>query len=623
MNKFLLIALLAAAVALPVAAQTKAIDMRFRLAESYEQSGDYETAVKIYESLYARDSSNMVLFECLRRDYLQLKRYDDAISLLQSLIRKMPDNTNLLSLLASVYMLKSDEPKADSIWERAIAVDPKHETTYRFVGSSMVQSRQFDRAASVYKRGRIAVGDPQLFTSDIAYLYSIMLKYADATREYLNLVKQNPGQLGYAEARIAAYTGRTDGLSAATLAVEEAVKSEQQNLVFRQMLAWLYMEGKHYDQAFEVYKIIDDQGKAQGHELFGFASRALNEKAYAVAANAFAGIAAKYPKFDQMAMVKFGYARTQEELGSESDTLKLFGGLSPFPGKARSEEEGRRLYGAAIAAYEEIITQWASNELAARSMLRIAVLKQEKLADLQGARSELETLCSKYPMFPTVTEEATLRLGDVYLITGDLDKAEAEYRILAPRNPAPNPRQETAALRLAELDYFRQQFQDAVAKLKDLTRNVASDVANDALGMQIFIQDNLKSDDSPLKAFAWADLLSRQQKYPEALAAFQSIVDKYPKSDVVDEALMNIGDLLTRLNRFSDALGVYNRLLKDYPESIELDKTEMKIAEVYRLGLKDVPNAIATYQGVLEHYPNSIYAAEARRRIRELRGDNI
>src|SRR5690349_10473276 len=139
MNKFLLIALLAAASALPVAAQTKATDMRFRLAESYEQSGDYETAVKIYESLYARDSSNMVIFECLRRDYLQLKRYDDAISLLQSLIHRMPDNTNLLSLLASVYMLKSDEPKADSIWEKAIAVDPKHETTYRFVGSSMVQ----------------------------------------------------------------------------------------------------------------------------------------------------------------------------------------------------------------------------------------------------------------------------------------------------------------------------------------------------------------------------------------------------------------------------------------------------------------------------------------------------
>ncbi len=623
MNKILLIAVLTAAASAPALSQTKATDMRFRLAESYEQSGDFETAVKIYESLYAKDSSSMIIFECLRRDYLQLKRYDNAVSLLQYVIHKMPDNISLLSELASVYMLKSEEAKADSVWEKAIAVDTKHETTYRLVGSSMVQSRQFDRAASVYKRGRVAVGDAQLFTSDIAYLYSIMLKYPEATREYLNLVKQNPNQLGFAESRIAAYTGRADGLSTATLAVEEAAKSEQQNLVFRQMLAWLYMEGKHYDRAFEVYKVIDDQGKAQGHELFGFASRALNEKAYAVAANAFAGIVAKYPKFEQMAMVKFGYARTQEELGSESDTLKLFGGVSPFPSKSHTEDEGKQLYGAAIAAYEQVIAQFPANELAARSMLRIALLKQERLSDLGGARSQLELLCSKYPMFPAVTEEATLRLGDVYLIAGELDKADAEYGILVPHTPALNPRQETAALRLAELDYYRKRFHDALAKLKDLTKNAGSDVTNDALSMQIFIQDNLKADDAPLKAFADADLLSRQQKYPEALAAFQSVVDKYPKSDVVDEALMNVGDLLTRLSRFSDALGVYNRLLKEYPESIELDKTHMKIGEVYRLGLKDVPNAIATYQKVLEQYPNSIYAAEARRRIRELRGDNI
>jgi TolA-binding protein len=86
---------------------------------------------------------------------------------------------------------------------------------------------------------------------------------------------------------------------------------------------------------------------------------------------------------------------------------------------------------------------------------------------------------------------------------------------------------------------------------------------------------------------------------------------------------MSTGDLLTRLERYADALAVYNRLLKDFPESIVLDRTVMKIAEVYRLGLKDPANAIATYQKLLEQYPNSIYAGRARSRIRELRGDNI
>ncbi len=226
-------------------------------------------------------------------------------------------------------------------------------------------------------------------------------------------------------------------------------------------------------------------------------------------------------------------------------------------------------------------------------------------------------------MFPGVLEEATLRLGDVYLTQGDLDKAGSEYRILTGHGPIVNPRQETAGLRLAELDYFRTKFQDALAKLKVLTRNSGSDVTNDALSMQIFIQDNIKQDSLSLKDYAQADLLKRRQKIPEALAAFESIVKSYPKSNAVDEALMSTGDLLTRLERYADALAVYNRLLKEFPESIVLDRTVMKIAEVYRLGLKDPANAIATYQRLLEQYPNSIYAGQARMRIRELRGDNI
>jgi len=623
MNRFLLIFILTIATAARAVPQAGAADIKFRLAVSYEQNGDLEAAVKIYQSLYAKDSSNLTIFDALRRNYLQLKMYDNTTSLIEGMLQRMPGDINLLAQLASVYLLKSDEPKADTIWERAIGMDPQHETTYRFVGSAMVQSRQFDRAINLYKRGRIACADPKLFTTDIAYLYSIMLKYSDATVEYLNLVRQNPAQLGYAESCIATYTGHADGLSPATLAVEQAVKAEPENISFRQMLAWLYMEGKHYDQAFEVYKIIDDRSHAQGHELFGFATRALKEKAYAVAARAFTGIAETYPKFDQMALVKFGYAHTQEEIETESDTLKLFGEANPFPIKRHGEPEGKPLYGSAIAAYEQVIGEFPMTEIAARSMLRIAILRQEKLFDLGGARAELENLVNRYAMFAAVAEEAILRLGDVYLASGDLQGADAEYRILGGHGLIINPRQETAALRLAELDYFRTKFQDALNRLKDLTRNPASDVTNDALGMQIFIQDNLKSDTASLKEFARGDLLKRQQKLPEALSVFESIVRTFPKSDVVDEALMSTGDLLTRLARYSDALAVYNRLLKEFPESIVLDRTVMKIGEVYRLGIKDSVNAIAAYQKLLEQYPNSIYAGEARRRIRELRGDNI
>ena len=97
----LLLALLFAACT--AAAQRKDLDIKFRLAQSYERSGDYEAAVKIYAELYPGDSLNVVIIESLTRDLLQLKRYDEAISLFQSMVRRSPSDINLLGQLGNIY----------------------------------------------------------------------------------------------------------------------------------------------------------------------------------------------------------------------------------------------------------------------------------------------------------------------------------------------------------------------------------------------------------------------------------------------------------------------------------------------------------------------------------------
>ncbi|MBI1807561.1 MAG: tetratricopeptide repeat protein [Ignavibacteria bacterium] len=596
-------------------------DIKYRLAESYDRSGDYESAMKLYEQLFTKDSTNMVIFDALRRDYLQLKRYDEAIALIQTMLRASPNDLGLLVQLGSTYVLKSDEAKATEAWDRAIGVDPKRETTYRLVASTMMQSRLFERAIATYQRGRMVMGDPNLFSADIAYLYGVTLNYTEATREYLKMLHQNPSQLGFVQSRIAMYTGRTSGLTAATQVVEEAVKTDANNLSLHQLLAWMYMEGKKFDKAYTVIKFIDSKTNAGGHELCNFAERALRERAYDAASKAFQEVMSTFPMFDRAAQVKFGYARTLEESDAETDTLKLFGGTNPFP--EHPESESKPLFTGAIAAYHRVVTQYPNTEIAGRSLLRIATLKQEKFFDLDGARSVLESLAKQYVQFPSVISEATLRLGDVYVALGNLTLAEEQYQALAGTSPVFSEQKEKATLRLAELNYFQNRFQDALSKLKGLTTNARSDVTNDALTLQIFILENLKPSDVALKEFAKADLLQRQHKYSEALQVFESTVKSFPKSDVIDETLINIGDVYTQMARYADAIAAYDRLLKEFPESIFLDRTLMKIGQVYQLGLKEKPKAIETYQQLLEKYPNSIYVTEARRRVRELRGDNI
>jgi len=602
-------------------AQNRTADIKIRLAQSYELSGDFETAQKLLEDVYVQDSSNVAVSELLRRIYLQLKKYDRAVTLIQYMLKKSPRDINLLSQLGSVYVLISDEQKAAEAWEKAIAVEPSREATYMTVGSSIVQSRLFDRAIEIYKRGRTACNDPMLFTSDIAYLYGIMLNYAEATREYLKMIRQNPANTGLVQSRIASYTGRADGLSAATTVVENALKTEPGNLNLHQLLAWLYMEGKQFDRAYNVYKFIDSKMNAGGRELYNFAERSLREKAYSVASRAFQDILQSYPKFEKAAQAKFGYAKTLEESDTENDTMKLFGNSSPF--NPRPESESQPLYSGAITAYERVISEHGSTELAANSLLRIAVIKDEKFYDLDGARHALETLLKSYGRFTQAAIEGRLMLGDVYLSMGNLNEAESQYNSVAGSGPPVGEQQQKAAFELAQLDYFQEHFQDAVNQLKALTTNPVSNVTNDALILQIFIQENTKQSDSALRRFAKADLLVRQHKLSEALAIFESVVKDYPASDITDETLIEIGDIFTKTRRYEDAIACYGRLIKDFPESIFTDRTLMKMGQVFQLGLKDKAKAIDTYQKLLEKYPNSIYAGEARKRIRQVRGDSI
>jgi tetratricopeptide (TPR) repeat protein len=597
--------------AFPQSAQTQGNDIKYRLAQSYERSGDIESAVKLYAELYAKDSLNLIIFDALRRGYLQLKRYDDLLELVHRASKRAPNDITLLAELGAVYVHRSEDQLAYSAWDRAIAVDPKHETTYRIVSNVVIENRLFDKAIELYKRGRTALGDPTMFSSDIAYLEAIMLKYTDATQEYLNVIRQNAGQLMYVQSRIAGYTGRPDGLAAATSTVETAVHAEPDNLPFAELLAWLYMEAKHYDRAFETYKVIDAKKKGGGLEIYGFAQRALKDKAFDISRLTFLEVMTRYPGFNPLSDVLFGYARSLEELAAAGDTLST------------TPDAQKMLYDDALKAYRKVISVAPGSELAAKSLIRVAALQQDRFFDLEAARTTLQTIVGGYGAFGDAFTEAIVRLGDLYVSRGDLSSAEKQYLSVTQGQVLIGDQREKAALRLAQLDYFRGNFKDASAKLQKLSRNANSDIANDALKLQIFIDENLPSGEPALREYARGELLQLQRKPDEALSTFSGLATKDTASSLVDECLMNEGDICLSLRRYQDAVGAYRQLVAKFPESIVLDLALMKIGTTYEKSLHDTANAIVAYKQILEKYPNSIYSTDARKRIRELRGDTM
>ena len=139
-----------------------------------------------------------------------------------------------------------------------------------------------------------------------------------------------------------------------------------------------------------------------------------------------------------------------------------------------------------------------------------------------------------------------------------------------------------------------------------------------------FLQENSPTSAAALKEFSRADYLSRQRRNTEAIPQFLAVIERNPQALLVDDALMNVGRLQTQAGLYNDAVATFERLLTQFAgTSIALDKAQFSIGEIYQYRLNDKAAAITAYEKLLANFPQSLLSTEARKRIREMRGDSL
>ncbi len=519
-------------------------------------------------------------------------------------------------MLGSVYYRAGREKDAAAEWERAIATDPANPGTYRLVAAVLTENRLLDRAAEIYRRGRRGTGDADLFTLELAQLLTSTMNYSGATTEYLRWLAKNPAQLSFVQSRLAQITGRDDARAAATDVIHAAL-GDREDLSLLQLLAWLAMEGKKFEEAFDVYRRIDALAGAHGSELYQFAARAAGEKAYGVAARAYQEAIGAPLSASRMPYARYGYAEAVKELQADADTF-----ASPVRGTPATEAVP--LYGGAVRLFQKIIEDYPHTEFSARSWYQIGLIQSEKFGDREGAVISLRHVMEEAGAVASLRNDAALMMGKVHVARGDTTKAEGYFRAVAAAPDALPDERDEAVFRLGEIDYFAGRFDSAMKKLGGLAVNLKADYANDALRLAAFLQENAGTVPEALRLFAGAEFLARQGKNTEAVPVLLSVIQAYPRAPLVDDALMAVGALEASAGLFREAAASYERLLTEFKESsIELDRAEFNLAEVYHYGLHDPARAQATYERLLADHPKSILAGRARQRIRQLRGESL
>lgn len=610
--------LLLALCAQDLRSQTPDAQAKFQLAQGFEQAGEWERAAGLYRELLTREPSNYIYFDGLHRMYMQVKKYDDAVTLIQDRLTRLPADFTLYGMLGTAHYRAGRETQAQETWEQAIALNPANQQSYRVIASVLIENRLLERAAGMYRRGRIACNDPYLFTIELSQLLAASMDYAGATEEYLRWLQQNPAQMGFVQGRMSAFSYKDDGRAAATATVQKALETRQ-DLRLYELLGWLHLEGKEYANAFDVYRHIDDLSKANGGAVLGFADRVFRERAYDTAALAYREALRSPLQPAQIPRAKYGYACALLELQAIADS-----GRSVILSTTRPVSETHTRYEGAVAAFNALIEEYPHSEYSAKSLYQIGMVQLRQYGDMDTALRYFEQVLIEPAITPTGRYDVQLRMGEILVARADTVRAATTFSAVAGAPDATPDQNDEAQYHLAELAFFNGRIDDAVRLLGAISLNVQNDYTNDALQLQAFLQENGATAPEALRAFGRAEYLARQRKNTEAAAILEDIVQRFPAAGVADDALLRTGGLLTAAGRYADAVSVYERLLADFRDnSNQIDRALFQLGEVRQFGMHDTAQAILAYERLLAERPQSILVHEARKRIRFLRGETL
>ena len=179
--------------------------------------------------------------------------------------------------------------------------------------------------------------------------------------------------------------------------------------------------------------------------------------------------------------------------------------------------------------------------------------------------------------------------------------------------------------KVAKTSFYKGDFEWAESQLKILKAATSQLIANDAVELKLLISDNKYEDSTltALKLYSKADLLAFKNNHTESITLLQKILDEHRGESIIDEALYKQGQLFEKEKQYEKAIANYQEILKDYREDILADDAYFRLAEIYNYILNDTELAKEHYEAIIFNHQDSIFFVEARKKFRQLRGDNV
>lgn len=592
----LLFAVLALFVSQNLFAQQDRLSDALRL----QNTGDLKGASVLLDSLYQSAPANSEYYTAYFRNLLQTKDYKKAEKIAEAR-RDREKGSPLPFVDMGVVMQQSGkEKKAEEIWEEALRFVNGDDLLTNNLATAFSAAGQDAWALKVYEKAAEIIQNKVIYAPAMARLYA---KTGNTEAAINSTLDASPMQMRPAEdikASLLEILG-TDASKTgiATKAVIKRVQADPGNLLYADILLWLYTRRDDWEGALLQVRALDERGQEGGRRLLEFARTARAEGQYDVAYEAL-GMATETAN---PAMQNYAAA---ERLRTGMEKLSS----QPVPEKAFADT--------LAGEFDRYFAQHPQ-DVQPGTVRDRATLEARYRGNVPKAISTLEKALTTGSLPRQEAGAARLDLGDYQLLEGKVWDATLTYSQVdkAFREDALG---EEARFRNAKLAWYRGDFDWAQGQLSVLKASTSELIANDALALSVLITENTPPDSNyePLRRFAAADLLLFQNQLQAAGTLLDSVATAFPKSDLQDDILLKRSAILVRQQRYEEALAQLEKIVKDYGTDVLADDALYQQGLIYEVYLKQPYKAKEAFERLLVDYPGSTLAAEARKRVSAL-----
>jgi tetratricopeptide (TPR) repeat protein len=607
----MLIALLASFVA---SAQEQS---EIQIATEYVMKGEKEKALVLYQSL-AKNPDNVPL---IHNNYinllLELARYKEAEDYVEKLIKANPGQILYRVDLGIIYVKSGESSKADRYFKSMVKTNADDIFKLKSISDYLASHNLLNYAEYSLQEARRANHNPGLFVLEMANLYRMQSKRDEMVEEYLNYVTQTPGNINYIKNLLQVLLAKPEELESLEKLLYDRVQQNPNVEVFADLLIWVNLQQKNFYGAFIQARAYDKRFHKETSKTLEIAQIALNNKDYENADKSFSYVVKEFfntPNYlpGRLGLIQAREAKVKRNYPVNNDSVRYL-----------------------IKEYNSFITEYPDNPNSHEAQLSEALLHAYYLDEKDSAIVKLNTLIANNKVSPYLKARAKLELGDIYLLMEESWESTLLYSQVE-KSQRETPIGYEAKLRNAKLSYYKGEFKLAQEHLDILKQATTREIANDAMDLSMRIKENIAFDSTgfALKKFAAIELLLYQNKSKEALDRIivlkkeegdqDSIKTGATKSStILDDVYWLEANLRMKLGEFEIAIALLQKILDNYGGDILADDAYFLQGEIYEEQLHNKNKAMEIYREFLNRFPGSVYAAEARKRFRQLRGDFV